>query len=95
MAERGVTLNQAKQGMSKFPQLMINVPRVKFIDLAADRDIKRAVLDAEQQLGSRGRVLLRLSGTEPLIRVMVEGEDDVLVDRLAHQIASTVRQRVV
>jgi phosphoglucosamine mutase len=89
-----VTLHEAKRGMSKFPQQMINVPRVKYIDLATDQQVKRAVLDAEQQLDGRGRVLLRPSGTEPLIRVMVEGEDDQLVDRLVHQIANTVRQRV-
>jgi phosphoglucosamine mutase len=79
--------------MSKFPQQMINVPRIKFIDLATDQQVARAVLDAEQQLDGRGRVLLRASGTEPLIRVMVEGEDDQLVDRLVHEIADTVRQR--
>jgi phosphoglucosamine mutase len=94
LASAGVTLHEAKRGMSKFPQQMINVPRVKYIDLATDQQVKRAVLDAEQQLDGRGRVLLRPSGTEPLIRVMVEGEDDQLVDRLVHQIANTVRQRV-
>ena len=94
LASADVTLHEAKRGMSKFPQQMINVPRVKSIDLATDQQVKRAVRDAEQQLDGRGRVLLRPSGTEPLIRVMVEGEDDQLVDRLVHQIANTVRQRV-
>jgi phosphoglucosamine mutase len=52
------------------------------------------VTDAEHKLDGRGRVLLRPSGTEPVIRVMVEGEDSVLVDELVNQIAEVVKQQL-
>jgi len=66
----------------------------KKIDISGDAEINRAVADAEKQLAGRGRVLLRPSGTEPLIRVMVEGEDSALVERSAVAIAEIVKQRV-
>ncbi|MDT8427802.1 MAG: phosphoglucosamine mutase, partial [Pseudomonadales bacterium] len=56
----------------------------------ADETLKTAVKKAEQQLGRKGRVLLRASGTEPLIRVMVEGEDEHQVSSLAKELATLV-----
>ncbi|MDG0970592.1 MAG: phosphoglucosamine mutase [Porticoccaceae bacterium] len=94
VSESGKTLSQLKAGMSKFPQTMINVRLAKKIDISNNQIINQAVADAEQKLDGRGRVLLRPSGTEPLIRVMVEGEDQILVDQLVADIAKIVEQQV-
>ena len=92
LVEQGVNLREAKQGMSKYPQTLINVPIEQKIDIEQSAGIKEAVNDAESQLADSGRVLLRPSGTEPLIRVMVEGVDAPQVRSLAEQIASVVSQ---
>ena len=94
LSDSGKTLHELKSGMSKFPQIMINVRLPKKIDISGDQVINQAVADAEKKLDGRGRVLLRPSGTEPLIRVMVEGEDSVLVNSLAVDIAEIVKQRI-
>ncbi|MBA3696362.1 MAG: phosphoglucosamine mutase [Methylotenera sp.] len=73
-----------------YPQVLINVKTRIKIDLAKHTQIQAAVKSAEDELASRGRVLLRASGTEPKIRVMVEGEDGSLVQRLAAEIAEVV-----
>lgn len=84
-------LSALKKVMSKYPQTLINVPTRQKINLDESASIQDAVRQVEQQLGSRGRVLLRASGTEPLIRVMVEGEDAQETAALAEDIASAVR----
>jgi phosphoglucosamine mutase len=94
LSDSGVTLHKLKSGMSKFPQIMINVRLPKKVDISGDAEINQAVADAEKKLDGRGRVLLRPSGTEPLIRVMVEGEDNELVNSLAVDIAEIVKQRI-
>ncbi len=85
-----VSLRDAKSGMSKYPQILINVPIKEKIDLENTPKIQQAVQDAESDLADSGRVLLRPSGTEPLVRVMVEGVDAPKVQHLAQQIADTV-----
>jgi len=92
LVKEDVSLHQAKSGMSKFPQVMINVPLQGHSDPMQSSTVQQAVLQAEAKLEGRGRVLLRPSGTEPLIRVMVEGEDDLLVSQLAEDIAVQVAQ---
>jgi phosphoglucosamine mutase len=77
--------------MSKFPQQMINVRVAKKSDPLAHAGISKAVDAATQKLNGRGRVLLRPSGTEPVIRVMVEGEDGPLVEALTQELADTVK----
>jgi phosphoglucosamine mutase len=94
LSETDTPLHELKLGMSKFPQTMINVRLKESVDISDNQAINAAVVDAEQQLDGRGRVLLRPSGTEPLIRVMVEGEDQQLVDRLVAAIAKTVEQQI-
>lgn len=76
-----------------YPQVLENVSVKQRIDVKANSAIQQAVAQAEQQLAGNGRVLLRASGTEPKIRVMVEGQDGVLVKQLALQIATVVKQQ--
>jgi phosphoglucosamine mutase len=90
LVKEGINLHEAKSGMKKFPQLMINVPLTGNANPMQSATVQQAVAAAERQLNGRGRVLLRPSGTEPLIRVMVEGEDELLVSRLAEDIAAQV-----
>jgi phosphoglucosamine mutase len=87
----GKTLKELRGGMSKFPQNMINVKVAQKSDPLAHNGISQAVDAATRKLAGRGRVLLRPSGTEPVIRVMVEGEDGPLVERLTQELAETVR----
>ncbi|MFN3785789.1 MAG: phosphoglucosamine mutase [Thiothrix sp.] len=85
-------LHELKQFMTKYPQTLINVPTQRKVNLQESALIQEAVCRVEQQLGKRGRVLLRASGTEPLIRVMVEGEDAHETADCAALIASAVRE---
>jgi len=89
MQTENKNLHDIKQGMEKYPQTLLNVRLNGEVDLNNPK-IQQAVRDAEQQLGDRGRVLLRASGTEPLIRVMVEGEDETEVNQLSQHIAQAV-----
>lgn len=88
----GQTLSEARQGMQKCPQVLINVRYQRgSASPLADPGLQSAVKAAEDRLGASGRVLLRLSGTEPLIRVMVEGQDAALVSAQAETLAAEVR----
>lgn len=87
---RGETLPQACADLKFYPQRLINVRMQSRFDWAADASIAAAVKAAETDLAGRGRVLLRASGTEPLLRVLVEGQDREQVDQLARQIAAVV-----
>jgi len=89
---QGLTLAQAAADLVMFPQVLINVRVARKIDFAGDTGVRAAVAAAETELSGKGRVLLRPSGTEPLLRVMVEGEDAAQVQRLAENIAAAVRQ---
>jgi len=85
------TLHDVKAGMTKYPQTLINVPIVASFNVRASRPVQQAVAAAERDLGESGRVLLRASGTEPLMRVMVEGRDVERVRQIAERIAVSVR----
>lgn len=94
MVQTGSSLQQLRQGMSLFPQIMINVPLAERIDVTSNPGVQQAVCEAEASMQGKGRVLLRPSGTEPLIRVMVEGEDETLVRQQAEYLARVVEQAV-
>ncbi|RMF19378.1 MAG: phosphoglucosamine mutase, partial [Gammaproteobacteria bacterium] len=92
LAEAGCAhLSDMLQGVHKTPQTLINVRMKEKRDVTKVPEVAQAVAEAEGVLGDQGRVLIRLSGTEPVVRVMVEGTDKALVDALAQQIAEVVR----
>jgi phosphoglucosamine mutase len=88
------SLRELRQGMSKFPQTMINVAVESKFDLDALPQLQEVIADVENTLGERGRVLLRPSGTEPVVRVMVEGENERQVNDLAAELADAVARSV-
>ncbi len=91
MMRTGTSLKKLVSGMERFPQAMRNVKVENRVDLEAEPTIMKAVGEVESTLGDRGRVVLRASGTEPVIRVMVEGESADTVDALAERLADSVR----
>ena len=91
MRRTGRSLRELTEGMTRLPQTLLNVRLEESADVCGETSVRKAVADAESALGRRGRVVLRPSGTEPVIRVMVEGEDEAKVGILAAQIADAVR----
>jgi phosphoglucosamine mutase len=91
MQRSGRTLRELCEGMEKYPQRLVNVRLEPGRDAVGTRAVREAVAAAESELGGSGRVLIRASGTEPLVRVMVEGRDDAGVERLAEALARVVR----
>ena len=91
----GKTLSDIRLGMSKLPQKMINVRVSQRFDPFSRDDIVAAVQKAESDLGRSGRILLRASGTEPLIRVMAEGDDGALVDDVVDRIVEAIERVAV
>jgi len=92
MKQTGKPLSELVAGMPKYPQTMLNVRTDKRMDPDASPAIRDAVAMAESELADKGRVVLRASGTEPVIRVMVEGEDKNQVIALAKRLASVVTE---
>jgi phosphoglucosamine mutase len=86
----GQTLQELSRVMVRFPQVLINVKNVAKERLATSTAIANAVKAAEAELGSSGRVLLRASGTEPLVRVMVEAQSDAVAQDVATKLAQVV-----
>ena len=94
MQRTGVSLKELVQDMPVYPQQIVNVQAADSVDVDEEPAIRDAVGEAESILGQRGRVVLRASGTEPVIRVMVEGEDEETVATVARQLAESVRSRI-
>ena len=90
ITKSGRSLRELKGGMIKYPQHMINVAGKLKREISPRTVLAKAIEKTEKQLGGRGRVLLRASGTEPVVRVMVEGEDPVRVISLAENLAKVV-----
>jgi len=97
MKTTGKSLAQLAAEMQVYPQVMVNVKvsNLGKVRYATDEEIKKAILEAEQELNGDGRVLVRVSGTEPLVRVMLEGKDKELIAKLAEEIAEVVRERLI
>tara|TARA_R110002096_G_scaffold268308_6_gene462024 strand:- start:4560 stop:5900 length:1341 start_codon:yes stop_codon:yes gene_type:complete len=92
MLRQSASLHELKKDIQKYPQCMINVSLNGSGRFILTEEIKKAVAVIEAKLAGAGRVLLRPSGTEPLVRVMVEGEDLDLVESLALELSKTVEQ---
>jgi phosphoglucosamine mutase len=92
MTTIGNKLHKIKKGMTKLPQTMINVRMSRRLNIATDETIQAAVTDVEAKLAGTGRVLLRPSGTEPVVRVMIEGQDRQQVKELAQELAAIVER---
>jgi phosphoglucosamine mutase len=85
-------LDELARPASLYPQVLLNVKVARRFDFSADALVTSALAEAEHSLAGNGRVLLRASGTEPVIRVMVEGADDTLIRELAAKLAGTVAE---
>ena len=94
MAATKKSLAELASVMKVYPQTLVNVRGVDREGVSSDTVLAAAVADAEDELGETGRVLLRPSGTEPLVRVMVEAGDQATADRIAESLAEIVRQRL-
>ena len=97
MKDTGKKLSELADEMKVFPQVLVNV-RVSDFGKARfprDKEVKNAIEAAERELGDEGRVLVRVSGTEPLVRVMLEGKDEEKINVLAQEIAQVVRERLL
>jgi phosphoglucosamine mutase len=91
LTERRTTLAKAAAPVKLYPQTLVNVKVARRDRALAASDVRRAVASAQAALEGRGRVLLRPSGTEPVVRVMVEGRSGTQVKRWAETIAAAVR----
>ena len=89
--ESGKTLAELTRDLVMYPQVLLNVTVPKGFDWKKHPSIKSAQADAERSLDGKGRVLLRPSGTEPVLRVMVEGEPREAIESAANSIAAAVR----
>jgi phosphoglucosamine mutase len=91
MAKSKKSLSELAKIMIRFPQVLINVDGVNKANLTSSKAIAAAIGDSESKLGANGRILLRASGTEPLVRVMVEAENEVVAGEIAQKLATLVR----
>ena len=94
MARTGKTIAELAAVMTALPQILINVPGVDLTKLTADTVISALVAELESELGDTGRILLRPSGTEPLVRIMVEAATQEHAESVATRIADLVRERL-
>jgi phosphoglucosamine mutase len=92
MRQTGKSAAELTAGMHVFPQTMINVRMSRRFDLKASAPVQEALRAVEQELATDGRVVLRTSGTEPVVRVMIEGRDAQQIQRLGQQLADTVKR---
>jgi phosphoglucosamine mutase len=92
MRASATTLARLCRGLTLYPQELVNVRVARSFDWQKQPAVAKAKREAERALGKNGRVLLRPSGTEPVLRVMVEGKDEAEVRRLARMIAETVQE---
>ncbi len=88
----GKTLTQLTADLEIYPQTMINVRTTRRFDVKESSEVQQAVRKVEKELADKGRVVLRASGTEPVVRVMIEGQDAGQVERLTRELADVVRR---
>ena len=95
--DTGKTLKELADEMEVYPQVLINVRVSKFgkAQFPKDKEVQNAIKRVEEKLGNDGRILVRVSGTEPLIRVMLEGKDYDKISEFAESVASVIKERLV
>ncbi len=94
MLERQRSLSELKQIVQRYPQVLINVKVRERRELTTVEPIAKAMQRVERILGEKGRLLVRYSGTEPVVRVMVEGEDEQVVRQYGEEVAEVVRKHL-
>jgi phosphoglucosamine mutase len=94
MNSTGKSLQELASAMTVYPQVLINVPGVDKTKVDSDQELQKVVQEAKTELGETGRVLLRASGTEPLVRVMVEAQDAGTAQSWAERIARVVEKQL-
>jgi phosphoglucosamine mutase len=94
MVTRGEKLSALSEIMTEYPQVLKNIPVKKKVIIDEVPSVKKAISSAEDRLGTAGRVFVRFSGTEPKIRVMVEGEDEDLISQLASDISECIKKEL-
>ena len=96
LKRRETKLSNFKSLIKKYPQVMLNVKVSSDgkLHFYTNSEIKKIVKDEKNKLGKRGRVVVRVSGTEPLVRVMVEGEDDTEIKEVANNIAKVIKDQL-
>ena len=92
MKRTGKTLSELCNGMKKYPQKILNVRTKNKLDPSKSSKIQDAIRQVENELADSGRVVLRASGTEPVIRVMIEGEEESQILPLAERLAAVVAE---
>jgi phosphoglucosamine mutase len=90
MIKRGKPLSELSRVMESFPQVLKNVRTSRRLELERLPELQKTISHMEEKLGREGRLLIRPSGTEPVIRVMVEGKDQVLIDTMADELCSLI-----
>ena len=94
MAETNRDLADLASDLTAYPQVLVNIPVRQKEDLRSVPEVAAALATVEQRLAGQGRLLVRYSGTEPLLRVMIEGQDQPTIDRWAQEIAEKVREHL-
>jgi phosphoglucosamine mutase len=92
MRRKGRTLSELTADFVRYPQVLLNVPVAEQIPIEDLSEFSQTVQKIERALDGRGRVLIRYSGTEPLARIMVEGDDEERIGEYAHDLAEALRQ---
>lgn len=94
MVDEGKKLSELRQVMKVYPQVLINVRVADKTDYDTNEHIQKVIKENEAILGDSGRILVRPSGTEPLIRVMVEGENQDLIEKVAKSVAQVIEEEL-
>jgi len=94
LVEKKCSLSSLKNGLMEFPQILVNVPVVRKVDLKTIPEIKDTIDMVEQEIGSTGRLNVRYSGTESLARIMIEGKDQAQIEHNAGRIARVIQSNI-
>ena len=93
LCAENVPMSALSEGLTIYPQLLVNVRVADKMAAQADEEVRASVRRAEEALGDQGRILVRESGTEPLVRVMVEAESQALCEKYVESVTSVIRAR--